>query len=109
MVAAALAAVDGVGPVDVFREITSVTSGAASWVYTVGFTSIVGDVDQLVVGSGEKKIVTGSMVGKHELHGFLGVVMRPVVSAEQCTLLLLSGTMVETIRPHRGRQVASTA
>ncbi|CAM9773581.1 unnamed protein product, partial [Ectocarpus sp. 13 AM-2016] len=51
MVASALSAVVGIGPVQVTREVTSVTSGAASWSYTVAFTSVVGDVEQLTVGS----------------------------------------------------------
>lgn len=53
MVSSALSAVDGIGPVDVSREISSVTSGVASWSYTVAFVSIVGDVQQLTVGSSD--------------------------------------------------------
>lgn len=51
MVSSALSAVDGIGPVEVSREVSSVTSGAASWSYTVSFVSAVGDVQQLTVGS----------------------------------------------------------
>ncbi|CAM9800578.1 unnamed protein product [Ectocarpus sp. 6 AP-2014] len=51
MVASTLSAVTGIGPVQVTREDTSVTSGAASWSYTVAFMSVVGDVEQLTVGS----------------------------------------------------------
>lgn len=50
MVASALSAVEGIGLVEVTREVTSVTSGTASWSYTVSFVSVVGDVGQLSVG-----------------------------------------------------------
>lgn len=53
MVASALSAVEGIGVVEVNREVTSVTSGAASWSYTVSFVSIVGDVQQFTVGSAD--------------------------------------------------------
>lgn len=60
MVASALSAVEGVGPVTVWREVTSTTSGAASWTYTVNFVSIVGDADQLIVWSGDNISLTNS-------------------------------------------------
>ena len=49
MVVSALSAVEGVGPVTVYREVTSTISGAASWTYTVNFVSIVGDADQVTL------------------------------------------------------------
>lgn len=51
MVASALSAMNAIGPVEVSREVTSVTSGPASWSYTVAFASTVGNVQQLTVGS----------------------------------------------------------
>lgn len=54
MVVSALSAVEGVGPVTVYREVTSTMSGAASWTYTVNFVSIVGDADEITVWSGKK-------------------------------------------------------
>lgn len=53
MVASALSTVEGVGLVEVSREMTSATSGAASWSYTVSFVSVVGDIQQLTVGSAD--------------------------------------------------------
>lgn len=53
MVASALSAVEGIGLVEVTREVTSVTSGTASWSYTVSFVSVVGDVPQLTIGSAD--------------------------------------------------------
>lgn len=53
MAASALSAVEGIGLVEVSREVTSVTSGQASWSYTVSFVSVVGDIQQLKVGSGD--------------------------------------------------------
>lgn len=60
MVASALSAVEGIGLVEVSREVTSVTSGTASWSYTVSFVSVVGDVQQLTIGSGNLAGLSGS-------------------------------------------------
>ena len=57
-----MSAVEGVGPVTVYREVTSTISGAASWTYTVNFVSIVGDADQVTVWSGENLSVMKSYV-----------------------------------------------
>lgn len=53
MVVSALSAVEGIGRVTVYREVTSTTPGAASWTYTVNFVSIVGDTDEITVWSGK--------------------------------------------------------
>lgn len=60
MVVAALSAVEGVGSVTVYREVTSTASGVASWTYTVNFVSFVGDADQLIVWSGETLSIVGN-------------------------------------------------
>lgn len=53
IVANALSTVGGIGNVTVELEVTSVTSGSASWSYIIDFDSIVGDVEELTVVSSE--------------------------------------------------------
>lgn len=52
MVASALSSLDGVGKVNVDRQATSTTAVAATWSYSVTFVSMVGNIDELVVGAG---------------------------------------------------------
>lgn len=49
----ALSSLDNIGHVSTTKQVSSVTSRAASWVYVVRFISIVGDVGELVVVSGK--------------------------------------------------------
>lgn len=52
-VASALSAVEGIGSVNVQKESSVPAYGEVSWTYTIDFLSLVGDVEELKVGSGE--------------------------------------------------------
>lgn len=52
-VANALSAVESIGNVTVAREDASVTTGSASWTYTIDFDHMVGDVEELTIISSE--------------------------------------------------------
>lgn len=115
MVASALSAVDGIGSVEVSREVTSVASGAASWSYTVSFVSVVGDVEQLTVGYGDLQGLSEAPYATTVLEGEAAHIktddtsLLPEIQVVTVTSLATDDTFALSFKGHTTAALASDA
>ncbi len=112
MVASALSAVEGIGSVEVSREVTSVPNGAASWSYTVSFVSVVGDVEQLTVDSGDLQGLSENPSATTVLEGEAAHIKTDDTSLLpeiQVVTVTTSGTFALSFKGHTTAELASDA